>query len=530
MGYRRMKKDDLHQIFRRWIAGHSILRIAEATGIDRKTVRQYIGKFTEEGLHRSGQSLDKEALCELFGRILPTTERVKPAQAELSQHTEEIKQLIQDEKEPVKPKTAYEILKRKYCIESSYESFKLFVRSRDLAAKPQKVALRIELPPGKETQVDYGKVGLHQDAESGRERVVWAFCTTLSHSRLPFIQFVYTQKQESFVGSLIDAFGFYQGTTEFVSLDNLKSGVIKPDLWDPKVNRSLEEAAEYYGVFIDPCRVGRCTDKGKIERLIPVARELFRMLKKVHLAADLKELNRHALIWCREEYGRKEHGTTHIPPLQAFESTEKVTLKPLPSERFEVPVWKEVCVHRGDGFFSFLQKRYAVPPAYRRCRKVWVRYTERTRLLRVFFDHRLIREYVVDSQRVNYLPGDFPEVLSKMMDGSYPQYLLRSSSVFGLSAYSLVESVLKPHAYLNARRAKGMIEVMKEYHRRPFFAHVCQEAMRRGVKLPKSFRAMLLAEEHQQEFNLQLPISEMGKKMIRDISYYITSKSTEGSF
>jgi transposase len=497
------------------------LGIAEATGIDRKTVRHYIGKFTEEGLHRSGQGPDKEALYELFGRILPTTERVKPARAELSQHREEIKQLIQDEREPVKPKTAYEILKRKYSIHSSYESFKLFVRSSDLAAKPQKVALRIELPPGKEIQVDYGKVGLHRNAESGRERVVWAFCTTLSHSRLPFIQFVYTQKQESFVGSLIDAFGFYQGTTEFVSLDNLKAGVIKPDLWDPRLNRSLEEAAEYYGIFIDPCRVGKSTDKGKIERLIPVARELFRMLKHVHPAADLRELNRHALIWCREEYGRKEHGTTHIPPLQAFEDTEKATLKALPAERFEVPVWKEVCVHRGDGFFSFLQKRYAVPPMYRRCRKVWVRYTERTHLMRVFFDYRLIREYVVDSQRVNYLPEDFPEALSEMMHGSYPRYLLRSSSEFGPSAYSLIESVLKPHAYLNARRAKGMIEVMKEYHRRPFFVQVCQEAIRRGVKLPKSFRSMLLAEQRRQELDFQLPISEIGKKMIRDIGYYI---------
>jgi hypothetical protein len=153
---------------------------------------------------------------------------------------------------------------------------------------------------------------------------------------------------------------------------------------------------------------------------------------------------------------------------------------------------------------------------------VWVRYTERTHLLRVFFDYRLIREYVVDSKRVNYLPGDFPEALSEMMAGSYPQYLLRTSRPFGPDAYALVESVLTPHAYLNARRAQGMIEVMKEYHRRPFFAQVCQEAMHRGVKLPKRFRAMLVAEEQQQKLDLQLPISETGKKMISDIGYYIT--------
>jgi transposase len=516
-----MHKDDLHQIFRRWHAGHSIVRIAEATGIDRKTIRQYLVRFTDEGLSRSGKSPNKEALYELFGRILPNTERVKPAQAELSRHADEIKRLIQDEQEPVKPKTAYDILRRKYALRASYESFKLFVRSRHLAEKPRKQTYPIELAPGRETQIDYGKVGLHEDPASGRRRVVWGFCTTLAYSRLPFIQFVYTQKQESFVESLIDAFEYYRGTTETVSIDNLKSGVIKPDLWDPLLNKSLAEAAEYYGVFIDPCRVGKPTDKGKVERIIPVARELFRMLKKVYISADLTELNRHALHWCREEYGRKEHGTTHVPPLQAFQDIEKAMLTPLPAERFEVPVWKAVSVHRGDGFFSFLNKRYAVPPAYRRCRTVWVRYTERTHLLRVFFDYRLIREYVVGSKRVNYLPGDFPEVISQMMEGSYPQYLLNSSRAFGSSAYALVECVLKPHAYLNARRAKGMIEVMKQYHRRAFFADVCREAMRRGVKLPKTFRAMLVAEEHQQKLDLALSLSEMGKKMVRDIGYYL---------
>jgi hypothetical protein len=66
-----------------------------------------------------------------------------------------------------------------------------------------------------------------------------------------------------------------------------------------------------------------------------------------------------------------------------------------------------------------------------------------------------------------------------------------------------------------------MIEVMKEYHHRAFFADVCREAMRRGVKLPKTFRAMLVAEEQQQKLDLALPLSDMGKKMVRDIGYYL---------
>ena len=95
------------------------------------------------------------------------------------------------------------------------------------------------------------------------------------------------------------------------------------------------------------------------------------MLKRLYHETDLKALNEHAARWCGEEYGVKPHGTTHIAPLEAFQSVEKAHLRPLPAERFEVPVWKEVKAHRGDGFFTFLNKRYAVPDAYRG-KSVWL--------------------------------------------------------------------------------------------------------------------------------------------------------------
>ncbi len=85
--------------------------------------------------------------------------------------------------------------------------------------------------------------------------MIGVFCAVLAHSRLPFIQFVHTQDQKSFVGSFIDMFEYYGGVTEIQSIDNLKSGVIKPDLYDPKLNKSLQEMIEYYATFIDPCRI-----------------------------------------------------------------------------------------------------------------------------------------------------------------------------------------------------------------------------------------------------------------------------------
>jgi transposase len=36
--------------------------------------------------------------------------------------------------------------------------------------------------------------------------------------------------------------------------DNLKTGVIKADLYDPLINRSFGEMAAHYGCLIDPAR------------------------------------------------------------------------------------------------------------------------------------------------------------------------------------------------------------------------------------------------------------------------------------
>ena len=107
-------------------------------------------------------------------------------------------------------------------------------------------------------------------------------------------------------------------------------------------------------------------------------------------------------------------------------------------------------MERGQGarqgrVFNVLNKPYTVPDAYRG-KQVWVRYTERSRPLQVFENHTLIRQYVAGSRSLNYFPEDFPEEVSQMMQGHYPQYLLRKSHAFGPDAARLIASVLMPHA------------------------------------------------------------------------------------
>ena len=519
MGYRRMKKKQLYEIYRRWQRGQKLAWIAENERWDRKTVRQYLQAMQQAGLERGAEPVSREQFYAKVKSLLPQRqEKDSPAREQLSKHEEELRQLITDNQEPLKPKTAFLVIREKYGISASYETFKRFVRERGLAVTQKPEMIRIELGPGIETQLDYGRVGRHYDEQGGRNRVVWGFCGILVHSRLPYLEFVYTQQQQEFADSVVKMLHFYRGVTEFLSIDNLKAGVIKPDLWDPQINRTLAEVAEYYGTFINPCRVGRSTDKAKVERFIPVARELFRMLKHLHPSAGLAELNRLALQWCTEDYGRREHGTTGVPPMEAFQR-EQGELKKLPEQRFEVPVWQEVPVHGGDQFFSFQKKRFSMPRAYRG-KKVWVRYVKP--LLRVYWQEQVVREYVMNGQQKLYwVAEDFPEAVREMMNGGYPAYLLGKAQVYGQAAAALIGSVLRPHAYLNARRAQGMLELMEKHHREWYFEEVCGRARARLVKIPSTFRRMLEAQAQKTVVQGQLPLSEVGRQMVRDIRYYV---------
>ena len=494
MSYRRMKHRDLWEIYRRWRAGHSLAGIAAGERRERKTVRRYLQAFAELGLDRNGRGVDRQRFYEMVTPLLAgNTRRPAPATEQWRCHCEELRELINRAKDPLKPKSAYLVVKAKYGLDGSYETFKRLARAAGLRRPERRRTIRIEPPPGQETQIDYGRLGTVRDG--GANRVVWAFCGLLSHSRLPYVEFVRTQDQHSFTGSLVSMWHFYGGSTEFVSLDNLKDGVLKPDLWDPQINRALGEAAEHYGVFIGPCRVRRSTDKGKIERFVPVARELFRMLTALHGEAPLGELNDRARHWCREVYGRTEHGTTGVAPMEAF-AQERTVLKPLPDQRFETPVWKRVSVHEGDQFLSFDTMRFSLPPAWRG-RSVWARYA--APVLRLFDDQeRLIRQYLVEpGKRLYWVEEDFPARAPAqgrhMIDSGYPASIIEQGRPYGQAAVDLLVAVLQPHPYLNARRARAMLAVMDEHAGRRYFDEVCRRAKQRSVVLPQTLRRMLEA-------------------------------------
>ena len=509
MGYRRMTLQDLKTIYRRWHDGQSISKIEAAEGITRKTVRKYIQIFQTGNWDNPTDSQ--------FADLLTPPSRSNRTTNELEPLIEEIRTYINGNKtlsaQPMKPKTAFLVIQEKYGLSISYESFKIFTRKYELTKKKVTPTVTTESAPGEEIQIDYGKVGTLFDPETNRNRVVQAFGGILSSSRYPFVQFVFSVDQESFIQSHVDMFSFYQGVPQYLTIDNLKTGVLKPDIYDPIINRSYADMAEHYDTFINPCRVADPKGKAKIERIIPVLRELFLRLKSLNPTATLKELNKEALMKCTDELGMRIHRTTGEAPYLMFLEEQKV-LKPLP-DSFEIPHWNDALVGL-DQFFQFEKKFFSLPVRFIRKR---VNVCRIKKQVKVFYNNELVREYILSGQRKYYYSKDFPDGINAIVEGTYTDWLIKKAGNYGSVAKELVRDVLQPEAALNARRARGILSVMETYCGQPDFHEKCISARLKRITTPVALKKHLeLNPADIEEHTIQ--ISDMGRKMARDEKYY----------
>jgi transposase len=515
MGYRRVTTEQLGVIWTQMKSGASNRAIARDLGFDRKTIKTYVEAIRNLGFP---QETSHEEALRVFAEHRVGNEKPKPARAVLAPFTEEIRELIAGDRkanrQPMKAKTAWLVVNERHNLDktTSYETFKRFVKERRISRPVSGPTVRIETQPGDETQIDYAKMGLWPIG--GRNRVVQAFIGTLAYSRLPFVHFCTSQDQASFACSITRMLDFYGGSTRRINLDNLKAGVLEADIYDPTLNRTFAELCDHYGIIADPARPASPKDKGKVERIVQVVRELWKQLTAVHPTASLDELNELAMSWAREEYGMEKHGTTGVPPCVAFNDLERSTLTPLPAERFVAASWTVAKVHP-DQFISVGKKLYGLPASFIG-KTVQVRSKEG--FVEIFCDHRSIRKYVIPQKGRAYLPDDFPAYGEPFVPGAYAASLIVKAGSYGPQAAKFIRLILEDGGQLSIRRAQGCLTEIARRYGMTGFSSALGQAIAGRVFIPRRLAVLFEDEAHQNV--LPFPISESGKAMTRDAGYY----------
>ena len=73
---------------------------------------------------------------------------------------------------------------------------------------------------------------------------------------------------KDWISSHVRAFNFFGGVPEILVPDNLKSGVQKPNRYEPDINRTYLELAKHYDTYVIPARVRKPKDKSKVEKSV----------------------------------------------------------------------------------------------------------------------------------------------------------------------------------------------------------------------------------------------------------------------
>lgn len=477
---------DVVEVLQHWHAGRPKSVVAASLGADPKTVRKYVAKAEAAGMAPGGPPLSREEWAPLVADWFPGLVDARARSLtfpEINQHRELIEAMVKTNTVA----TVHQRLRDEHGLAVGITSFRRYVASEfaEEAARDKVTVLRPEVPAGEEAQIDYGLLGSWLDPVTERVRRVWAFIMVLAASRHMFVRPVLSMDERSWVAAHVAAAEFFGGLPGRLVPDNLKTGVVRPDLYDPLINRAYGEFAAHYGVLIDPARRQKPKDKPRVERPVPYVRDSFWRGREWVSEAEMQAA---ALRWCTEVAGRRSHRSLDgAAPLAVFQAVEAATLVALPAAPFELARWSTPKVG-SDCHIRVGKALYSVPW---RLIGTTVDTRETDRLVEVFVDGVIVKTWVrVERGRQTDFADYPPEKVAFFM--RTPTWCRRRAAELGASVTEAVAELLEINALHRLRSAQGVVGLADRYSPERVEA-ACARAIAVGDVSYKTIKGILAA-------------------------------------
>jgi transposase len=449
---------DVTEILVHWHAGRSQADIAASLGVDRKTVRKYTAPAIAAGLEPGGEPLTESQWVALVRDWFPELVDIRLRQSSwpaIEPFHDSIRMLMGE----VTVSTIHQRLRDEHGLQVSLSSLRRYVTANlpEEAARAQVTVLRDDPPPGQEAQVDYGILGMWWDPTRRARRRVWAFVMVLATSRHLFVRPVLVMDQRAWNDAHVAAFDFFGGVPARIVPDNLKTGVTKPDLYDPKLNRAYAELGAHYGLLIDPARVFKPKDKARVERPMPYVRDSFWRGRQFTSVAQMQD---EAIRWCTDVAGRRAcRPLGGAAPAAVFAATEAQALAPLPVRPFQAASWSRPKVGP-DIHVKVGGSLYSVPWRFIG-RQLDARATDSE--VQLFSDGQLVKSHAAApgrSRRTDY--GDYPpEKIAFHM--RTPTWCRQRAEQIGPDTATLIAGLLEVNALFRLRAAQGILGLADKY-------------------------------------------------------------------
>jgi transposase len=478
---------DLIELFTHWHAGRSQVQLSESLGIDRKTVRKYLAPAVAAGLEPGGEPLSAEQWAELIGGWFPQLSSPAARASTwplIAPHHDRIKDWLDAD---VTVATIAQRLRDEHDVAASESSVRRWVATHfaDDVARQKVTVPRGAVDPGSEAQIDYGKLGMWFDPATAKRVAVWAFVMVLACSRHLFVRPVIRMNQTTWCACHVAAFEFFGGVPARLVCDNLKTGVDKPDLYDPQINRSYAELATHYDTLIDPARAKKPKDKPRVERPMPYVRDSF---WKGREFTTLGQMQADAVRWSSEVAGlRHSRALEGAQPLRVFEAVEARALIALPPRAFELTTWSIGAVGV-DAHLKVGKALYSVP-----WRLIGQRLHARSAgdVVQIFAGAEVVATHV---RRPSGRSTDFthypPEKIAFHM--KTPAWCRRTAAQIGPGCEAVIAEFMRDNAIHHLRSAQGVLG-LRDKHGCARLEAACARAIEVGDPSYRTIKGILIA-------------------------------------
>jgi transposase len=342
--------------------GWSLRRIEEATGVRRETASTHLkaAGIPVRGRGRPGVGPPKPAISgEVSTDLGAPSEPPSPGRAPSASACEPYREFIVEALGHGRNAVAiWQDLVGDHGFTARYASVRRFALKLRGGA-PAEARVVITTAPGEEGQVDYGEGPMVRDPSTGKYRRTRLFVLTLGYSRKCVRLLVWRSSAQVWAELHERAFRRLGGTVRVIVLDNLREGVLTPDIYDPALNPLYCDVLGHYGVVALPCRVGDPDRKGKVEAGVGHAQKTpLRGLRFETIEQAQAYLDRWETRWA----DTRIHGTTKRQVAVMF-AEEQPALGPLPLEPFRYYRYGERTVHL-DGCVEVEAAYYGAPPGW----------------------------------------------------------------------------------------------------------------------------------------------------------------------
>ena len=141
-------------------------------------------------------------------------------------------------------------------------------------------------------QIDWGHFGSLTYGTAVRK--LYALAVIEAYSRMLYVEFTHSQKQDALHQGLINAFRFFNGTPEEIVVDNMLTAVTERCGSVIRFNDAFLDFLRIFKIVPRACHIKSPQEKGKIEKSIHYLRQNFWPLRSF---SDLMDVQQQVNQW-----------------------------------------------------------------------------------------------------------------------------------------------------------------------------------------------------------------------------------------